>query len=149
MKLTAAKRRALPDSAFAVPEKREYPLTDPQHVALAKGRLEQFGSRLTKKQEANARKRIAKAEAHMAKKASKKASTKASKKASKKATKKTSTRRGGTLSSLIRKAHSAEVEAVRTRHVQAIGSLHEAVKELRAGMAAEYRAVLAEHRRSR
>jgi hypothetical protein len=67
----------------------------------------------------------------------------------KKASKKTSTRRGGTLSSLIRKAHSAEVEAVRARHAQAIGSLHEAVKELRAGMAAEYRAVLAEHRRSR
>jgi len=37
-KLTAAKRNALPDSAFAIPSERAYPINDAAHAANAKAR---------------------------------------------------------------------------------------------------------------
>jgi hypothetical protein len=71
-RLTAAQRRLLKPSQFAVPERDGYPLyvpgkarPDPLHVQLAKGRLTQFGRRLTRKEEREARRRIASAEAKL------------------------------------------------------------------------------------
>ena len=37
-KLTAAKRNALPSSAFAIPSERKYPINDPSHARNAKAR---------------------------------------------------------------------------------------------------------------
>ncbi len=45
-RLSSKKRRALRPAQFAVPELDGYPIHDREHVALAKGRLQQFGSRL-------------------------------------------------------------------------------------------------------
>jgi hypothetical protein len=64
-RLTAAQRHRLKPSQFAVPELEAYPIEDPHHIALAKGRLKQFGYRLTKAEEARAWKRIAAAERKM------------------------------------------------------------------------------------
>ena len=41
MKLTAAKRNAIPSSKFGLPEKRAYPLSDRSHAANAKARATQ------------------------------------------------------------------------------------------------------------
>ncbi len=41
MKLTAAKRKALPSSKFALPSKRAYPVFDRKHAANAKARASQ------------------------------------------------------------------------------------------------------------
>lgn len=43
-KLTAAARKKLPSSAFAIPSKRKYPMEDKAHVKNAKARVAQFGS---------------------------------------------------------------------------------------------------------
>ena len=43
-KLTAAQRKALPDSAFAIPSKRKYPVEDAAHRKNALSRVSQFGS---------------------------------------------------------------------------------------------------------
>jgi hypothetical protein len=48
-KLTAAQRKALPDSAFAIPSKRAYPIHDKAHRDNAKGRVTQHGSPSEKK----------------------------------------------------------------------------------------------------
>lgn len=48
-KLTAAKRRKLPSSAFAEPGKRKYPVNDPAHARNALARVAQFGSSAEKK----------------------------------------------------------------------------------------------------
>ncbi len=61
-RLTAAQRRRLKPSEFAVPELDGYPIHDLRHVELAKGRLHQFGSRLTRAQQDRAWQRIAQAE---------------------------------------------------------------------------------------
>jgi hypothetical protein len=42
-KLTAAKRNALPNSAFALPGRR-YPIQDRSHAANAKARVSQYGT---------------------------------------------------------------------------------------------------------
>jgi hypothetical protein len=47
-KLTTAARNALPDSAFAGPN-RTYPVPDKSHAANAKARVSQFGSPSLKK----------------------------------------------------------------------------------------------------
>ncbi len=44
MKLTAAARQALPDSAFADPAKRAYPMEDAGHRKSAAARVAEFGS---------------------------------------------------------------------------------------------------------
>jgi hypothetical protein len=43
-KLTAAERNALPDSAFAEPSLRKYPMNDANHARNALARVSQFGS---------------------------------------------------------------------------------------------------------
>ena len=43
MKLTAAKRNALPTRTFALPNRR-YPINDPNHARNALARVSQFGS---------------------------------------------------------------------------------------------------------
>lgn len=43
-KLTTKMRKKLPDSAFALPEKRAYPVNDRAHAAAAKSRAAQFAS---------------------------------------------------------------------------------------------------------
>jgi hypothetical protein len=65
MKLTASKRRHLKPAQFAVPELDGYPIHDLRHVELAKGRLRQFGRRLTREQERRAWQRIAQAERNL------------------------------------------------------------------------------------
>lgn len=40
-KLTAAKKKLLPNSAFGLPEKRSYPMPDPSHAKNAKARAKQ------------------------------------------------------------------------------------------------------------
>lgn len=47
-KLTTKQRNALPDSAFAGPN-RSYPVNDKSHAANAKARVSQFGSSSLKK----------------------------------------------------------------------------------------------------
>ena len=47
-KLTTAERNALPDSAFAGPN-RSYPVNDAAHAKNAKSRVSQFGSPSLKK----------------------------------------------------------------------------------------------------
>lgn len=47
-KLSTAARNALPDSAFAGPD-RSYPMEDKSHAANAKARASQFGSPAVKK----------------------------------------------------------------------------------------------------
>ena len=47
-KLTTAERNALPDSAFAGPN-RSYPVNDKAHARNAKSRVSQFGSPSLKK----------------------------------------------------------------------------------------------------
>lgn len=42
--LTAKKRKHLPDSVFAIPEKRKYPIHDRAHAINALARVSQFGS---------------------------------------------------------------------------------------------------------
>ena len=42
--LTARGRRRLPDSAFAIPGKRAYPIHDEAHARAALSRVSQFGS---------------------------------------------------------------------------------------------------------
>ena len=44
MKLTYSKRQRLPDEAFAIPEKRQYPIPDIDHARNALARVSQFGS---------------------------------------------------------------------------------------------------------
>lgn len=41
-KLTAKQRNALPDSAFALPKQRKYPINDASHAANAKARATQM-----------------------------------------------------------------------------------------------------------
>ena len=41
--LTAAERNALPDSEFALPDKREYPIHDESHARDALSRVQQDG----------------------------------------------------------------------------------------------------------
>lgn len=43
-RLDAASRRALPDSAFAIPSERKYPMEDKSHRNNAMSRVSQFGS---------------------------------------------------------------------------------------------------------
>jgi len=43
-RLTAAERRALPDSAFAIPSRRAYPINDPAHARNALARVNQAGT---------------------------------------------------------------------------------------------------------
>lgn len=43
-RLTAKARKKLPDSAFALPEKRAFPIQDKAHAANAKSRAAQFAS---------------------------------------------------------------------------------------------------------
>ncbi len=62
MKLLSSPRHHLKPSQFAVPELEAYPIHDLRHIELAKGRLRQFGSRLTREQERRAWQRIAQAE---------------------------------------------------------------------------------------
>lgn len=40
-KLTSKQRNALPDSAFALPSERKYPITDKAHAKNAKARVQQ------------------------------------------------------------------------------------------------------------
>lgn len=49
-KLTAKARKALPDSAFALPKKRAFPIQDKAHAAAAKSRAAQFASPAEKAQ---------------------------------------------------------------------------------------------------
>jgi hypothetical protein len=42
--LTTTHRKALPDSAFAIPSKRKYPIYDKIHARNALARVSQFGS---------------------------------------------------------------------------------------------------------
>jgi hypothetical protein len=42
--LTAAERKALPDSEFALPDKREYPIHDESHARDALSRVQQDGN---------------------------------------------------------------------------------------------------------
>jgi hypothetical protein len=42
--LTASRRKALPDSAFAIPERRAYPIHDRTHARNALARVEQHGT---------------------------------------------------------------------------------------------------------
>lgn len=49
-KLTAAKRKALPRSSFAVPSRRAYPIEDVAHARNAKARVAQHGSPAEKAQ---------------------------------------------------------------------------------------------------
>ncbi len=59
-KLTTAQRNALPDSAFAGPN-RSYPVNDKAHAANAKARVSQFGSpSLKKKVNAKANRKLGK-----------------------------------------------------------------------------------------
>lgn len=59
-KLTTAERNALPDSAFAGPN-RSYPVNDKAHAANAKARVSQFGSpKLKKTVDAKANKKLGK-----------------------------------------------------------------------------------------
>lgn len=64
-RVTAAQRRRMPPSAFAVPELRKYLIHDMKHVGLAKGRLKQFGYKLTPAQRKRAWGRIHAAEARL------------------------------------------------------------------------------------
>lgn len=48
-RLTTAQRNALPDSAFAEPAQRKYPINDPSHRRNALSRVSQFGSASEKK----------------------------------------------------------------------------------------------------
>jgi hypothetical protein len=64
-KVTAAQQRRMSPSSFAVPELRKYPIHDLQHVYRAKGRLRQWGYRLTPTQRKRAWDRIAAAEARL------------------------------------------------------------------------------------
>jgi hypothetical protein len=43
-KLTTSMRNRLPDSAFAIPEERKYPIEDRPHAANAKARVAQHGT---------------------------------------------------------------------------------------------------------
>lgn len=57
-KLTTAERNALPDSAFAGPN-RSYPVEDAAHAKNAKSRVSQFGSAsLKKKVDAKANRKL-------------------------------------------------------------------------------------------
>lgn len=59
-KLTTAQRNALPDSAFAGPN-RSYPVNDKAHAANAKSRVSQFGSpSLKKRVDAKANRKLGK-----------------------------------------------------------------------------------------
>lgn len=49
MRLTTARRNALPDSAFADPKNRKYPIMDEGHREAAMGRVAQHGSAKEKK----------------------------------------------------------------------------------------------------
>lgn len=60
--LKAKKRNTLPDSAFALPSKRAYPIHDRAHAANAMARLEQNRSNLTPSEYASAKRRIESAE---------------------------------------------------------------------------------------
>ncbi len=40
-KLTAARRKRIPKTAFGIPSKRAYPMQDRRHAGLAKGRAKQ------------------------------------------------------------------------------------------------------------
>lgn len=66
MKLTPAQRNRLPSSAFAIPELRWGPLMDAAHTRAAASRLSQahHTGRLSGKQYAEAKRRIARAERH-------------------------------------------------------------------------------------
>ncbi len=44
MKLSYSKRKRLPKSSFAIPEKRKYPIYDRSHAANALARVSQFGT---------------------------------------------------------------------------------------------------------
>lgn len=48
-RLTAKQRNALPDSAFAIPSRRAYPINDKAHRDNAKARVSQFGTPAEKK----------------------------------------------------------------------------------------------------
>lgn len=48
-KLTTKKRSKLPDSAFALPKERAYPIMDRAHAIAAKSRAEQFATPAEKK----------------------------------------------------------------------------------------------------
>ena len=48
-KLTKKERDALPDSAFADPKKRRYPITDAEHAKVAAGLAEMHGEGKTVK----------------------------------------------------------------------------------------------------
>lgn len=48
--ITAAERNKLPNSSFAIPSKRAYPIGDRSHAANAMARVSQFGSESEKKQ---------------------------------------------------------------------------------------------------
>jgi len=43
-RLTAAKRRALPRKAFALPKAKAYPIEDPSHARNALSRVSQYGT---------------------------------------------------------------------------------------------------------
>jgi hypothetical protein len=64
MRLTAAKRDALPDSAFALPEYRMFPLYDEGHVRAGAGRISQalHDGRITPDEYARAESRVLAAE---------------------------------------------------------------------------------------
>ncbi len=47
-KLTYAQRQRLPDSAFAIPSKRKYPITDTAHARNALARVSAHGSPMEK-----------------------------------------------------------------------------------------------------
>lgn len=49
-KLTAAQRKKLPASDFALPEQRAYPIEDATHARAALSRVEEFGSSAQKRQ---------------------------------------------------------------------------------------------------
>ena len=46
--LKAKQRKALPDSDFAIPSERKFPLNDRKHAANAKARVSQFGTEAEK-----------------------------------------------------------------------------------------------------
>ncbi len=60
--IKAKKRNALPDSAFALPSKRAYPIHDKAHSENAMARLEQNKGGLTPSEYASAKRRIEAAE---------------------------------------------------------------------------------------
>jgi hypothetical protein len=52
--LTTKQREALPDSAFAIPEERKYPIHDKNHAKAALARVAEFGTPAEKARVANA-----------------------------------------------------------------------------------------------